>query len=115
MSDEPTTAQAGTDAAPSPSRIRAQLVVLLGGFVGTLGGLASILLVLSFAFSGSSSWGLASFLALVGGIVVGGLIASLGFRGLGVRRGWRAALLGATVGAVGFFGPWLTAAVLART
>jgi hypothetical protein len=100
---------------PAPNRLRAKLVVLLGGFVGTVGGLGSILLVVTFAFSGSSGLGLASFLALVAGIVVGGLIASLGFRGLGVRAGWRSALLGALVGAVGFFGPWLTAAVLART
>jgi len=104
-----------TTDSPTPNRLRAKLVVLLGGFVGTAGGVASILLVLSFAFSGSSSWGLASFLALIGGIVVGGLIASLGFRGLGVRPGWRSALLGALVGAIGFFGPWLTAAVMART
>jgi hypothetical protein len=99
---------------PAPNRLRAQLVVLLGGFVGTVGGLASIVLVLSFAFSGSSSWGLASFLSLVGGIAVGGLIAALGFRGLGVRAGWRSALLGALVGAIGALGPWITATVLAR-
>ena len=40
--------------------------------------------------------------------------AALGFRGLGVRPGWRSALLGAFTGAIGFFGPWLTAALLAR-
>lgn len=99
---------------PAPNRLRAQLVVLLGGFVGTVGGLAAIVLVLSFAFSGSSSWGLAAFLSFAAGIVVGGLIAALGFRGLGVRPGWRSALLGALVGAIGALGPWITATLLAR-
>lgn len=106
--------QLTSTAAPTPNRNRARVVVLLGGFVGTVGGLVSIALIVSFAFSGSSSWGLASLLALVLSVVGGGIVAALGFRGLGVRPGWRSALLGASTGAIGFFGPWVTAAVLAR-
>lgn len=119
MSEQPSTGPATDDVAPDtdqrvPHRGRARIVVLLGGFVGTVGGLVSIALVVSFAFSGSSSWGLASLLALILSVVGGGIVASLGFRGLGVRPGWRSALLGAFVGVVGFLGPWLTAALLAR-
>ncbi len=109
MDEEPT-----STAPPTPNRTRARIVVLLGGFVGTVGGLVSIALIVSFAFSGSSSWGLASLLALVLSVVGGGIVAALGFRGLGVRPGWRSALLGAFTGAIGFFGPWVTAALLAR-
>ena len=116
MSEQPSSNDPTTDdgARPAPRRGRAKVVVLLGGFVGTLGGLVSIALVVSFALSGSSSWGLASFLALILSVVGGGIIAALGFRGLGVRPGVRSALLGAFTGALGFLGPWLTAALLAR-
>ena len=113
MDEQPTSSDPTTDA-PTPNRTRARIVVLLGGFVGTVGGLVSIALIVNFAFSGSSSWGLASLLALVLSVVGGGIVAALGFRGLGVRPGWRSALLGALTGAIGFFGPWVTAAVLAR-
>jgi hypothetical protein len=116
MSEQPSSSDPTTEdaARPQPRRGRAKVVVLLGGFVGTLGGLVSIALVVSFAFSGSSSWGLASLLALILSVVGGGIVASLGFRGLGVRPGVRSALLGAFTGAIGFLGPWLTAALLAR-
>lgn len=115
MSEQPTgTGPTVEDPRPAPRRGRAKVVVLLGGFVGTVGGLVSIALVVSFALSGSSSWGLASLLALVLSVVGGGVIASLGFRGLGVPPGFRSALLGAFTAAIGFLGPWLTAAVLAR-
>lgn len=108
--DDETSHQA--TARPGASRGRAWLVVVLGGALGTLGALISAAQLLSALDGrGASSPNLA-LVTLVFSIVVGGLVASIGFKALGVRAGWRSALLGALVAAVGYFAPFLLGAAV---
>ncbi len=98
--------------APAPSRTRPWVVVILGGALGTLGALISAAQLLS-ALDGRSSGGAnLALITLIFSIVIGGLVASIGFKALGVRGGWRSALLGALVAVVGYFAPFVLGAVL---
>ncbi|MGE3812051.1 MAG: hypothetical protein AB7I24_10925 [Candidatus Nanopelagicales bacterium] len=99
-------------APPGPSRGRAWLVVVLGGALGTLGALISAAQLLSALDGRGASSANLALVTLVFSIVVGGLVASIGFKALGVRPGWRSALLGALVAAVGYFAPFLLGAAV---
>ncbi len=91
------------------SRWPGRLMVLLGGVAGAAGGLVSFVLVVATALDGSGSGpGASTAVPLVAGLLVGGLMATLGWRRLG-RRPTPAALLGAVVAAVGALTPWVGA------
>jgi len=114
MSDDADTRGTTTpDATDAPRRSpRAWVLVVIGGALATFGGMSSLASIANSALGGTRSWAGVSFIALVLGIVIGGLVAARGFGLLGVRRGWRTALLGGVVGVVGFLAPWVVVIVL---
>lgn len=83
--------------------------MLLGAVAGAVGSVAGFVLVVSIALDGSGSGsGASAAVPLLLGILVGGLLAMLGFR----RLGWAplpAGLLGGVVATIGAMGPWVTA------
>jgi hypothetical protein len=98
--------------APAPSRTRAWVVIISGGALGTLGALISAAQLLSALDGRSSGAANLALITLIFSIVIGGLVASIGFKALGVRGGWRSALLGAVVAVVGYFAPFILGAVV---
>jgi hypothetical protein len=102
-------------AADPTTRIAGWSLVVGAGLLATAASVIGLAILVSAALDGSgqSSGSLGAGM-LLGGIVVGAVLAAIGFGRLGVAAVWKRALLGLLTSVTGTVAPWVAASVIGR-